>query len=106
MALLASIQMTYMTILEDVLHLKMSIQQCTLVGHTVAYNSTDFIKKWAEIEDANGRDDEFKKDMVDVFCKAAKEMKLKRLDRDTITRQLDKMIEEGKKAKSDNNQDN
>jgi hypothetical protein len=43
---------------------------------------------------------------VDVFCKAAKEMKLKRLDRDTISRQLDKMIEEGKKAKSDNIQNN
>ena len=106
MALLASIQMTYMTILEDVLQMKLSIQQSTLVGHIVAYNSTDFIKKWAEIEDANGRDDEFKKDMVDVFCKAAKEMKLKRLDRDTISRQLDKMIEEGKKVKSDNKQDN
>ena len=106
MALLASIQMIYMTIFEDILQMKLSIQQCTLVGHIVAYNSTDFIKKWAEIEDANGRDDEFKKDMVDVFCKAAKEMKLKRLDRDTISRQLDKMIEEGKKEKSDNKQDN
>ena len=66
----------------------------------------DTVVPRAEIEDANGRDDEFKKDMVDVFCKAAKEMKLKRLDRDTISRQLDKMIEEGKKVKSDNKQDN
>jgi hypothetical protein len=102
-ALFSSLGMIFTKILEDKLQLKLNYQQQTLVAHFVSWNAIDFVKKWVN-EDANGRDDEFKKDMVDVFCKAAKDMKLKSFNRDTISYQLEKMYEEGKKA-SDNNQD-
>ena len=93
--LVASLQMIFHMLLEDILHLTLNQQQVIVIAHVVATNATDFAKKWAN-EDATGRDDEFKNDMIDVFCKCARQMKLKRVNRVSITENIDRMIEESK----------
>ena len=90
MFLTASLHDVFVQILEALLHMELTTQQITIVGHIITYKAVDFVKKWVK-EDAIGRDEEFKKDMVDVFVKAAKEMKLKSVNRETITLQLEKM---------------
>jgi hypothetical protein len=96
--LVASLQMIFHMLLEDILHLTLNQQEAIVIAHVVATNATDFAKKWAN-EDATGRDDEFKNDMIDVFCKCARQMKLKRVNRVSITENIDRMIEESKKEK-------
>ena len=96
MLLTMSLAAAYIRVLEDINHIKTNNQQQALITHYVTECSTDFIKKWAET-DAIGRDNEFKQDMIDVFCKVAKKMKLKHVCRETITECIDKIIADNKK---------
>ena len=100
-ALFSSLGMIFTKILEDRLQLKTNYQHQVIFAHVVSWNAIDFVKKWAN-QDANGREGEFKKDMVDVFCKAAKEMKLKSFSRGIISYYLNKMYKEGKELNQNN----
>lgn len=106
MALLSGIQMIFWNILEEYLNMKLDDQQLILISHTLGHNSTDFLKKWEDVDYANNHEEELKQEMVEIFYKSAKELKLKHITRDIISEKLEKMHEEGLKAKSDNKQDN
>lgn len=95
MLLTMSLAASYISIIEEILEIKTDTKQHAFVTHYVAQCSSDFVKKWVDT-DANGRDDEFKLDMIEVFCKTAKKMGLRRVCRDTITECIDKIIDDNK----------
>lgn len=95
MLLVMGLAASYIRVLEDINHIKTNEQQQALITNFVTQCSTDFVKKWVDC-DANERFDEFKQEMIDVFCKVAKMMKLKHVCRETITECIDKIIAENK----------
>lgn len=87
---------SYIRVLEEIIQFKTNNQQKALISYFVMECSTDFIEKWV-YTGAVGRDEEFKHDMIDLFYKVAKKMKLKHINRETITERIDKIMSDSKK---------
>lgn len=103
MLLLASLQLIFVRLLEDILHMELSMQQQALVGTLLFKRSEGFIKKWEPMmknpKAYKDSETELRKDIVDVCCKVAKDMKLKRVNRETINHRIDEICVESLKQK-------
>ena len=97
--------MAYMRMLEDILHMEINEKQSIIVSCVVAENSVEFIKKWEPIvkNPDKSKEPELIQDIIDVCCKCAKQMKLKNVNRDTITHRIEEIIKESLDKQKNNN---
>lgn len=85
----------FIRVLESLLHIEVSIQQSAVIAALTSENIMPFVQKWAFF---NGgmltpeQEAEFKKGLIDVMVKNAKMMKLKYVNRDTISQLIDDII--------------
>jgi hypothetical protein len=107
MLLMMNLHLIYVRLLEDILNIEINMQQSAVIANLVSKRCVDFVKKWepaVQNTDAYAnRDQELRSDIVDICCKVAKDMKLKRVNRDTINERIDRIFVECMKA-SDNYQ--
>ena len=96
MLLTISLASIYLRVIDDILHVTPKAQQQALITHYVTECSIDFIKKWVDCNDKE-REDEFRQDMIEVFCKVSKKMKLKYVCRETISECLERLYSESLK---------
>ena len=85
-----AVHLTFVRLLEDILGIEVSMQQSAVIAHIVGDNSLELMRKWGERDpDTMALDnDEFREELIDVLVKCARQMKLKRVNRDTITEHL------------------
>ena len=86
MAMLAGIHLGYVRILQDLLHIEINMNQSAVISHIVAGNAGEMVKKWVDVDFATDElNADFERDLIDCYCRCAREMKLKFVNRDTIT---------------------
>lgn len=104
MMMMAAIQMSYVRILEDILHLKVDMKQQAVISHIVGECGQDLVKKWVDQEATTPeKDKEFQEDLIEVMVKCAKKMKLHSVNRETITKRMNKIREEAKQKNKEAN---
>lgn len=79
--------------LDEMLHTTFSTKHHVLAAHTFTMNAASFIAKYSKegMLDGNHRE-EFAKDLVDVFCLAARKMGLKSITRDRVTEYVNNLM--------------
>ena len=104
MMLFSAISLSYIRILEDLLHIKTDAKQQAVVSSIVGECSQDLIMKWVN-QDASSpeKDKEFQDDLIEVMVKSAKKMKLKSVNRETITNRMNEIREEAKRENMESN---
>lgn len=86
MTMLAGIHLGYIRILQDILHIEIDIHQSAVIAHIVSNNAEEIVKKWVHVEcNTDELNADFERDLIDCYCRCAREMKLKSVNRDTIT---------------------
>lgn len=104
MMMMAAIHMSYVRILEDILHLKVDMKQQAVISHIVGECGQDLVKKWVGQEATTPeKDKEFQKDLIEVMVKCAKKMKLHSVNRETITKRMNEIREEAKQKNKEAN---
>ena len=90
--------------LEDILHMEINEKQSIIVSSVVAENSVEFVKKWEPIvkNPDKSKEQELIQDIIDVCCKCAKQMKLKSVNRDTISHRIEEIIKESLDKQTNN----
>ena len=104
MMMMAAIHMSYVRILEDILHLKVDMKQQAVISHIVGECGQDLVKKWVGKEATTPeKDKEFQEDLIEVMVKCAKKMKLHSVNRETITKRMNEIREEAKQKNKEVN---
>ena len=86
MAMLVGIHLGYVRILQDILHIEIDIHQSAVIAHIVSNNAEEIVKKWVNVDcNTDELNADFERDLIDCYCRCAREMKLKFVNRDTIT---------------------
>lgn len=96
MMLHMSLCVLFLQVLEDILHIELNQQQQAVIGGLLTMRAEKFMKKWIPLVDDpekwKDREQELQDDMVDVCSKVAKDMKLKYVNRDTITKHVNEIM--------------
>ena len=104
MMMMAAIHMSYVRILEDILHLKVDMKQQAVISQIVGECGQDLVKKWVGQEaTTTEKDKEFQEDLIEVMVKCAKKMKLHSVNRETITKRMNEIREEAKQKNKEAN---
>ena len=99
MVMLAGIHLGYVRILEDLLHMEINMNQSAVIAHIVSDNAEEIVKKWVDVDFATDElNDDFNRDLIDCYCRCAREMKLKFVNRDTITLAYHKIIADAQRV--------
>ena len=86
MAMLVGIHLGFVRILQDILHIEIDVHQSAVIAHIVSNNAEEIVKKWVHVEcNTDELNADFERDLIDCYCRCAREMKLKSVNRDTIT---------------------
>ena len=86
MMMLAGIHLGYVRILQDILHIEIDMNQSAVIAHIVSDNAKEIIEKWVDVDcNTDELNADFERDLIDCYCRCAREMKLKNVNRDTIT---------------------
>lgn len=86
MMMLAGIHLGYIRILQDILHIEIDIHQSAVIAHIVSNNAEEIVKKWVDVDcNTDELNADFERDLIDCYCRCAREMKLMYVNRDTIT---------------------
>lgn len=86
MAMLVGIHLGFVRILQDILHIEIDIHQSAVIAHIVSNNAEEIVKKWVDVDcNTDELNADFERDLIDCYCRCAREMKLKHVNRDTIT---------------------
>ena len=86
MMMLAGIHLGYVRILQDILHIEIDMNQSAVIAHIVSDNAKEIIEKWVDVDcNTDDLNADFERDLIDCYCRCAREMKLKNVNRDTIT---------------------
>jgi hypothetical protein len=86
MTMLMGIHLGYIRMLQDILHIEIDIHQSAVIAHIVSNNAEEIVKKWVDVDFINGElNADFERDLIDCYCRCACAMKLKHVNRDTIT---------------------
>lgn len=86
MKMLAGILLGYIQILQDILHIEINMNQSAVIAQIVGDTAKEIVEKWVDVDFTN--DDlnaNFELDLIDCYCRCARKMKLKHVNRDTIT---------------------
>ena len=96
MAMMAALQMCFVRILEDLLHMELSMAQIVLVGQLMQdCGAEEIVFRYASPKGNKATEEEnerLREDMIVLFSKVAKKMELQYVNRETITEYLDKLI--------------
>ena len=85
MTILYGIHLGYIRILEDILHTEIDTNQSVVISQIVSANAAEIVKKWAGADFTSDETNaDFDRDLIDCYCRCAREMKLKSVNRDTI----------------------
>lgn len=86
MTMLMGIHLGYIRILQDILHIEIDMNQSAVIAHIVSNNAEEIVKKWVNVDFSTDElNADFERDLIDCYCRCAREMKLKSVNRDTIT---------------------
>lgn len=86
MTMIMGIHLGYIRILEDILHIEIDMNQSAVIAQIVGDNAEEIVKKWVDIDCSTDElNDDFNRDVIDCYCRCARAMKLKHVNRDTIT---------------------
>lgn len=86
MAMLVGIHLGFVRILQDILHIEIDVHQSAVIAHIVSNNAEEIVKKWVHVDcNTDELNADFERDLIDCYCRCAREMKLKSVNRDTIT---------------------
>lgn len=100
--LMMAIHLCYVRLLEDILHLELSMPQSALICQIENECGIDeLVLKYIDYDGQTATEEannQFKSDMIDFFCKVAKKMKLMSVNRFTINKRIDEIYAESQKA--------
>lgn len=104
MLMMAAIHMSFVRILEDILHIKLDMKQQAVISHVVGECGKDLVAKWVG-QDASSpeKDKEFQDDLIEVMVKCAKKLKLRYVNRESITKRMNEIREEAKQENKESN---
>lgn len=86
MTILMGIHLGYIRILEEILHIEIDMNQSAAIANIVAENSAELVRKMVDVDSFTDElNAAFERDLIDCYCRCAREMKLKSVNRDTIT---------------------
>jgi hypothetical protein len=86
MTMLMGIHLGYIRILQDILHIEIDMNQSAVIAHIVSDNAEGIVKKWMDVDFSTDEPNaDFERDLIDCYCRCARDMKLKSVNRDTIT---------------------
>lgn len=104
MLMMAAIHMSFVRILEDILHIKLDMKQQAVISHVVGECGKDLVAKWVG-QDASSpeKDNEFQDDLIEVMVKCAKKLKLRFVNRESITKRMNEIREEVKQENKESN---
>ena len=86
MTMLMGIHLGYIRILENILHIEIDMNQSAVIAQTVGDNAEEIVKKWVDVDFSTDElNAAFEHDLIDCYCRCARAMKLKHVNRDTIT---------------------
>ena len=104
MVMMAAIHMSFVRILEDILHIKLDMKQQAVISHVVGECGKDLVAKWVG-QDASSpeKDKEFQDDLIEVMVKCAKKLKLRFVNRESITKRMNEIREEAKQENKESN---
>lgn len=93
MAILMGLHLTFIRLIEKLLHCEVNMKQSAVISHIVAEQGVDVMKKWADHdpETLAFENNEFRADLLDVMVKTARQMKLKYMNRERIDQCLDEI---------------
>ena len=104
MLMMAAIHMSFVRILEDILHIKLDMNQQAVISHVVGECGKDLVAKWVG-QDASSpeKDKEFQDDLIEVMVKCAKKLKLRYVNRESITKRMNEIREEANQENKESN---
>lgn len=83
--MLMGIHLGYINVLEHILNIKIDLRQSAVIGDITGDASMDMIKKYAHVDFSQAdKNAEFMAELIELYAKCARQMKLKRVNRDTI----------------------
>ena len=86
MTMLMGIHLGYIRILENILHIEIDMNESAVIAHTVGDNAAELVMKWVDVDFTTDElNAAFERNLIDCYCRCAREMKLKSVNRDTIT---------------------
>lgn len=101
MLIMMTLHLMFIRLLEDILHVEISMNQSAYISHIIGEQGLTVIKKWGNRnpQDVTLRNKEFRNDLIDVMEKCARQMKLKFVNRERITEGIDKLYAEATRVK-------
>jgi hypothetical protein len=86
MTMLMGIHLGYIRILETILHIEIDMNQSAVIAQIVGDNAEGIVEKWVNVDFSTDElNAAFDHDLIDCYCRCARAMKLKSVNRDTIT---------------------
>lgn len=83
--MLAAIHYGYVKMLERLLHIEITMKQSAVIAHIVGDNAKDAVMKFSKIEKPTVAEDiAFHEELIDIYAKTAKQMKLRSVTRSRI----------------------
>lgn len=93
MTMFMGIHLGYIRILENILHIEIDMNESAVIAHTVGDNAAELVMKWMDVDFTTDElNADFERDLIDCYCRCAREMKLKSVNRDTITAAFKEII--------------
>ncbi len=91
MGVLVCLHLTYIHLLQTILHVEVDMKQSAVISHIVAEHGMEMMNKWSECDPKELTLDNlpFRTDLTDVMVKVAKQMKLKSLSRERIEEEIE-----------------
>jgi hypothetical protein len=86
MTMLMGIHLGYIRILETILHIEIDMNQSAVIAQIVGDNAEGIVEKWVDVDFSTDElNTAFDHDLIECYCRCARAMKLKSVNRDTIT---------------------
>ena len=108
MMFLAGIHLTYVRLIEDILHIHVDMKQSAVISHIVRDNSMELLKKWGNKDGRTFTEDQntdFEADLLEVLVKCARQMKLKFVNRETMSQRLSEIRAEAMRVSEEYEKD-
>jgi hypothetical protein len=105
MMLQSALHLSFVRILEDILHLKLTMPQSALICQfEMECGIDEMVHKYIDFDGRTATEEEnkqFMADAIDFFCKVAKKMKLKSVNRETITDRINEIVKDSQEKAED-----
>lgn len=99
--LMAYTHAAFISLLEYILNIEIDMKQSAVISHITGDCCKNFVLKYKNFNGSTATDaqnEEFKEDFIEVMVKCAKRMKLKSVNRDTITQHINEVMKESQRV--------